>query len=543
MAEHQEKEKPNKDIFRPKPDTAWGNFVLSMLSHLVHAKVPQYHEDCFLYGRDKYIQKLNTVNIDVPQGNNSVDSEELKILHLKYGNTADVLNKVIQPTQYLYDHIQHYYELVKNCKAGFHCRRGLSAEDSAKFGYFPFASQKAVDAMVHEALRMDEPVYFMSDSKSTKEYFTNRVPKAVVLDLEIGFTADEHSQFHEVGDENHDHKKNSYIEWFLLSRMPRIYMTNGGINGRNVTEFVEEGLTSTFGYSAALYGNKIPYYVFNDGCIFHPVSEDTVEIHGNRFNWSDILTRKFISYCLWGDNKVYTYGMVENVLLARKYFPMWLVRIHYNDTVPKHIVEWLEKQPNVNMVKHSGVEKRAANTLWRYNDLFVGIDDEYGATVIFRDCDSRLSEREKILVDEWLQSNKNCHIIRDHPGHTCPILAGMFGVRNKIMKYFGQLTNTNNINSPPLTFIEGKHYFIGFLRNIKKEDDKYLIDQKFLATLYPHIVSQAFVHCSHNKYEPFAKDIDSLEEGFIGEVVYSAPNACAIFGDDEKTFERRFQTL
>jgi len=35
--------------------------------------------------------------------------------------------------------------------------------------------------------------------------------------------------------------------------------------------------------------------------------------------------------------------------------------------------------------------------------------------------------------------------------------------------------------------------------------------------------------------EPFAKDIDALETGYIGEVVYTAPNACTIFGEDENT--------
>ena len=42
--------------------------------------------------------------------------------------------------------------------------------------------------MIHEALRLDAPVYFTSDSESTKEYIKTRVPKAVMLDLPIGFT-------------------------------------------------------------------------------------------------------------------------------------------------------------------------------------------------------------------------------------------------------------------------------------------------------------------------------------------------------------------
>ena len=532
------------NVFRPKPDCAFGNLVLSMLSHFISAENPKFHKDVFLYGRDKFIQPIQTVDIDeVPVGNATINSEDMKILHLKYLNTTEVMNIMIRPTEYLKEHIDKYYEQVKDCVAGFHCRRGLSCEDSAQFGYFPFADIKAVDAMIHEALRLDAPVYFLSDSVSTKEYIKSRVPKAVCLDFKIGFTADEHSQFCEVEDESLDAKLNSFVEWFLLSKMPRVYMTNGGINKRNVVQFVEEGLTSTYGYSAALYGGKIPYYVFNDGYIFQPVAEDTIERHGLRYNWSDILTRKFISYSLWGDNKVYTYGMIENVILARKYFPMWIVRIHYNETVPEEIIKWLAEQPNVYLVKHRGAEKRAANTLWRYNDLFIGIDDDHGSTVIFRDCDSRLSEREKILVDEWLKSNKDCHIIRDHPGHTCPILAGTFGSRNKLLKYLPNNLNQQDINKPPCEFVEGKHVFINYLTNITPETDNYIVDQRFLAFLYPLIVCRAFVHCSDNKYEPFAKDIEKVEIGFVGEVIYTAPNAAKIFGEDENTeFVREYQT-
>jgi len=532
----------NKNVFRPKPDCAFGNLVLSMLSHFISAKEPKFHKDVFMYGRDKFIEGIKTVDIDVPLGNAEINSEEMKILHLKYGNTKEVMNIMIRPTTLLKEQIDKYYEQVKDCVAGFHCRRGLSCEDSAKFGYFPFASIQAVDAMIHEALRLDAPVYFTSDSESTKEYIKTRVPKAVMLDLPIGFTADEHSQFVDVKDESHDHKMNSFIEWFLLAKMPIIYMTNGGVNGRNVVEYVEEGLTSTFGYSAALYGGVIPYYVFNDGYIFHPVAEDTIQRHGLRYNWSDILTRKFISYSLWGDNKVYTYGMVENVLLARKYFPMWILRIHYNATVPENIIEWLRKQPNVCLVKHKGEEKRSGNTLWRYNDLFIGMNDDYGATVLFRDCDSRLGERERCFVDDWLCSNKDCHIIRDHEGHTCPILAGTFGVRNKLLDYIPNNMKEKDINKAPCQFIEGKDLFLNYLRTLRPETDTYIVDQRFLAYLYPFIVSRAFIHCCANKYEPFAQDTEKLETGYVGEVIYTAPNAAKIFGEDENTvFEREYQ--
>ena len=47
----------------------------------------------------------------------------------------------------------------------------------------------------------------------------------------------------------------------------------------------------------------------------------------------------YISYSLWGDNEVYTYGMIENALAAKEIYSEWIVRIHYNDTVPKNVID------------------------------------------------------------------------------------------------------------------------------------------------------------------------------------------------------------
>ena len=81
---------------------------------------------------------------------------------------------------------------------------------------------------------------------------------------------------------------------------------------------------------------------------------------------------KYISYSLWGDNKVYTYGIVENVLDAKKFYEGWIVRVHYNDTVPQNIIDWLKKQDNVELVHHPGdKDERLQIALWRFEDLFI----------------------------------------------------------------------------------------------------------------------------------------------------------------------------
>jgi len=109
----------------------------------------------------------------------------------------------------------------------------------------------------------------------------------------------------------------------------------------------------------------------------------------------------YISYSLWGNNEVYTYGMIENVLIAKEMYSEWIVRIHYNDTVPKKVIDWLTKQSNVEMVCHEGTDKLASNMFWRFYDLFLP-----DTVVIVRDADSRITQREVKIVNEWLESDK-----------------------------------------------------------------------------------------------------------------------------------------
>lgn len=243
---------------------------------------------------------------------------------------------------------------------------------------------------------------------------------------------------------------------------------------------------------------------------------------------------KYISYSIWGENKVYTYGIIENVLDARKYYEGWIVRVHYNDTVPIPIIDWLKKQDNVEVVHHLGLETKASNSLWRFEDLFIK-----DAIVLCRDADSRFSDREVTLVNEWLGSSKDFHIIRDHRHHMVPIMAGTFGSRNNCLEYIGIPDQLVNINRIPMNYVMGRELFESFKCGIPSERNKYLVDQIFLAQyVYNFIISNSIVHCSHNAYEPFAKKVYPVETGFVGEVVTDCPRAAEIMGDSETKFER-----
>lgn len=53
-----------------------------------------------------------------------------------------------------------------------------------------------------------------------------------------------------------------------------------------------------------------------------------------------------------------------------------------------------------------------------------------------RDLDSTVSEREKIALTEWENSDEAIHVIRDSQWHRTEILAGLMGFKNSM---FGSL--------------------------------------------------------------------------------------------------------
>jgi hypothetical protein len=277
----------NPNVYRPSPASAIGNMSLNMVTHAIGCiqrnQQPLFHKDVLLYGRDELLDIVNVCDIDV-----STDSGYSVVngwLHLQYPDIGTIMKQIIKPSKKLEEYMNTLRPKLSQCKAAFHIRRGTLAEDSKKFAVFPGASDESVDAMILEANKLNEPVYILSDSESTKKYFMDRVPKAVSLDVPMGFTSDEQSQNKRVNQEDLQLKMNSFAEWFLMSELPKVYMTTGGINGRNVDTHVKEGITTTFSYSAALYGGIIPHYVFNDGYVFYP---DGSNGPNKRYCWSDM---------------------------------------------------------------------------------------------------------------------------------------------------------------------------------------------------------------------------------------------------------------
>lgn len=127
-----------------------------------------------------------------------------------------------------------------------------------------------------------------------------------------------------------------------------------------------------------------------------------------------------ISFSLYGNEPKYCIGAVKNVILAKRFYPDWKCIFWIDDTVPSDVRACL--------IRH-GAELRIAEIanlfgcFWR----FMVNDIPEVKRYIVRDTDSRISERELVAVNAWIESGRKFHTIRDHPAHSNPIMGGMWG--------------------------------------------------------------------------------------------------------------------
>jgi hypothetical protein len=200
--------------------------------------------------------------------------------------------------------------------------------------------------------------------------------------------------------------------------------------------------------------------------------------------------KKIISFSLWGDNPKYTIGAIKNAELTPIIYPGWISRFYCGESVPTDIIKTLISLPNTEVVMMD-VDGDWTGMFWR----FYACEDS--DIMLSRDTDSRLSNREKLAVDEWLESNKDFHIMRDHPYHKTEILGGMWGCRNGIL---------NDIESEIIKYNKGNFW---------------QVDQNFLKEkIYPKILKNCFVHDSFFKIEVNSKQFPSerINKEFVGDV-------------------------
>lgn len=208
--------------------------------------------------------------------------------------------------------------------------------------------------------------------------------------------------------------------------------------------------------------------------------------------------KKVISFSLWGNKQDYTFGAIKNAELAKTFYPEYECWFYiHEETVPKEIINALEKLSNTKIILKKGDLNTCKPMMWRFEP----IDCEEVEIMLSRDTDTRIYMREIIAVDEWLKSNKTFHIMRDHPHHKFTILGGMFGTKKipSIKSWINIMSNYIQVGN-------------------KSYDQNFLNDH-----IYPAIKNDCLIHANFNKYEDncldFTMNYDD-EYKFVGEYVY-----------------------
>lgn len=203
---------------------------------------------------------------------------------------------------------------------------------------------------------------------------------------------------------------------------------------------------------------------------------------------------KLINFSLFGSDTTYIIGAIRNAVLYRDLLPDYTPRFYVSAALSGRFKDMLGGLPS-EVVPVEGHRTDWTATMWR----FWALREEGVSHFLFRDCDSRPSDREVWAVREWEASGANFHAMRDHPAHHAVMLAGMWGatqegaakVRGKLPERMARSDNYH------------EHY-----------------DQAWLYHhVWPEVVKSGLVHASFHKTTfgatvPF--NMPPPDGGFIG---------------------------
>ena len=138
---------------------------------------------------------------------------------------------------------------------------------------------------------------------------------------------------------------------------------------------------------------------------------------GDTFTRKHLATdMKVFSFCLYGTERNYYEGLLENINLIKEFYPDFTIFVYagvrdsswtFSEDI---VIVETEKAGPINM-------------LFRYKPL------SFTEIGFVRDADSRIGIRDRWCIDQFLKSSYKYHVVRDNKWHKSEIMGGTFGWR------------------------------------------------------------------------------------------------------------------
>eukprot|EP01038_Epipyxis_sp_PR26KG_P011457 gene11457-15349_t len=200
--------------------------------------------------------------------------------------------------------------------------------------------------------------------------------------------------------------------------------------------------------------------------------------------------KRVISFGLYGSKPKYTTGAIKNVVLQKIYFPGWICRFYVTNDVPQDVIEQLKSLGAEIESIPSGMGY-TSGMFWRF---LVAIDPTVDRYIV-RDSDSRLNARDRMAVEEWIDSKYPIHILRDHVNHCIVMNGGMWGgIKDAVpnMKTYIEAWTSRDEYMADLHFLEAKVW--PDVKNIQVAHDSYCCDRFPNARPYPTKRAMTYQH-------------------------------------------------
>ena len=185
------------------------------------------------------------------------------------------------------------------------------------------------------------------------------------------------------------------------------------------------------------------------GCDCSRIDEDIRIISEHKSLCSESATARgprqnIISYTYFGtDENTIRFHLMNILNITKKsvkVYPKWTIRLHlkintfYHPKIHPVLCDLYCKNKNVDICILENIHNESFSDFsglqvngrfWRFLPMLDPLVDMF----MSRDIDAYVLDREVQAVYEWILSNYSYHILRDHPAHCGPMLAGLWGVK------------------------------------------------------------------------------------------------------------------